>query len=107
MSARLAIAAIPRPIRAALDGEELGQFDCEYHRVMAAATGTPGLSGVLAMLERWLRVAWSASDDPAAHAHMLAAAARLNAGEDVPVMPWQQLRATVTDTRLRPWPGSR
>jgi hypothetical protein len=90
---RPAPGATPREIRAALTGEELGQFDREYRKVMAEATETLDLSGVHAMLERWRRVAWSAGDDPAAHAHMLAAAARLSAGEDVPVVPWEQARA--------------
>lgn len=83
----------PREIRAALTGEEIGHFDREYRQVMADAAESLDLSGVLAMLERWRRVAWSAQDDQDAHRRMLENAARLNAGVDVATVPWQQVKA--------------
>jgi hypothetical protein len=57
----------PREIRAALVGVEAGHFDREYRQAMADAAESLDLSGVLAMLERWRRVAWSTRDDQAAH----------------------------------------
>ena len=86
-------ASTPREIRAALTGEEIGHFDREYRQAMADAAESLDLSGVLAMLERWRRVAWSSRDDPDAHRRMLENAARLNAGEDVTTVPWGQVKA--------------
>jgi hypothetical protein len=73
-------ASTPREIRAALSGEEIAQFDREYRGVMAEAAESLDLSGVVSMLRRWQRVAWSAQDDPDAHRHMLACADTLNTG---------------------------
>ena len=86
-------ASTPREIRAALTGEEIGHFDREYRQAMADAAESLDLSGVLAMLERWQRVAWSTRDDPDAHRRMLENAARLGAGEDVTTVPWEQVKA--------------
>lgn len=86
-------ATTPRAIRAALTGEEIGHFDREYRRAMADAADSLDLSGVLAMLGRWRRVAWSTHDDPDAHHRMLENADRLNAGEDVMAVPWDQVKA--------------
>ena len=85
-------ASTPREIRAALLGEEVGHFDREYRQVMADAAESLDLSRVLEMLERWRRVAWSSSD-PDAHRTMLDNAARLNAGESVATVPWEQVKA--------------
>jgi hypothetical protein len=85
-------ASSPREIRAALFGEEVGHFDREYRQVMADAAESLDLSRVLEMLERWRRVAWSSSD-PDAHRTMLDNAARLNAGESVATVPWEQVKA--------------
>ena len=59
---------------------------------MADAAESLDLSGVLAMLERWGRVAWSARDDQGAHRGMLDNADRLSAGEDIATVPWQQVK---------------
>jgi hypothetical protein len=85
--------ATPAEVRAALPGEDLGRFDSEWHEVMARATQARDLAGVSAMLDRWRLIAWSFQDDPEAHRHMLDTAARLNAGEDVPTVPWSQVKA--------------
>lgn len=82
----------PREIRAALVGEEAGNFDREYRQAMADAAESLDLSGVLAMLERWRRVAWSIRDDPDAHRRMLENADRLSSGENVATVPWQQVK---------------
>jgi Family of unknown function (DUF6247) len=39
---------------------------------MAEAAESLDLSGVVSMLKRWQRVAWSTQDDVDAHRHMLA-----------------------------------
>jgi hypothetical protein len=59
---------------------------------MTEAAESLDLSGVLAMQERWRRVAWSTQDDPDAHHKMLETADRLNSGEDVPTVPWEQVK---------------
>jgi hypothetical protein len=85
-------ASSPREIRAALVAEEAGHFDREYRQAMADAAESLDLSGVLAMLERWRRVAWSTRDDPEAHRRMLDNAGRLSAGENLATVPWQQVK---------------
>ena len=82
----------PRTIRASLLPEEVGDFDREYRHAMADATETLDLTGVRDLLTRWQRVAWS-SRDAEAHRRMLAHAAALRAGDDVPTEPWDQLKA--------------
>jgi len=85
-------ASTPREIRAALTGEEIGHFDREYRRAMAEAAESLDLSGVVSMLRRWQRVAWSTQDDPDAHRHMLACADNLNMGGSVTTESWQQTK---------------
>jgi hypothetical protein len=85
-------ASSPREIRAALVAEEAGHFDREYRQAMADAAESLDLSGVLAMLERWRRVAWSTRDDPEAHRRMLDNAGRLSAGESLATVPWHQVK---------------
>jgi hypothetical protein len=82
----------PRAIRAKLLPEEAGDFDREYRRVMAEATETLDLTTMLAMLRRWERVAQLTEHDPQAHRRMLRTAAALNAGEDVPMVSWDQVK---------------
>ena len=82
----------PGKIRAALLPEEAGDFDVEYRRAMAEATESLDLTGVLALLERWRRVALS-SRDHTAHRRMLDHAQRLSAGGDVPTEPWSETKA--------------
>ena len=89
-------ASTPREVRAALTGEETAHFDREYRQVMADAAESLDLSGVVSMLKRWRRVAWSTQNDPEAHRHMLACADELNAGGDVATEPWQVTRARLS-----------
>jgi hypothetical protein len=81
-----------RRIRAALLPEERGDFDVEFRRVMAEATETLDLTGVVEFTRRWDRVARS-SADPDAHRRMLADADALNAGEPVATEPWSAVKA--------------
>jgi len=63
---------------------------------MADAAESLDLSGVVSMLRRWQRVAWSTQDDPDAHRHMLACADELNAGGDVATESWQATKARLS-----------
>jgi hypothetical protein len=83
----------PREIRAALAGQEVADFDREYRRTMADAAESLDLSGVLSMLRRWQRVAWSTRNGSEAHHHMLATADVLRAGGNVVAESWEQTRA--------------
>ena len=86
-------ASIPREIRAALRGQEVADFDREYRRTMADAAESLDLSGVVSMLRRWQRIAWSTQDDLDAHRPMLVSVDRLDAGGDVATESWQQTKA--------------
>jgi hypothetical protein len=81
----------PRAIREALTAEDVETFEVEYRQAMAQASDTLDLNPVLDLLEGWRRLAWSAQD-PQAHRRMLAAAERLDAGEDIPTEPWAETR---------------
>ncbi|NEE04220.1 DUF6247 family protein [Phytoactinopolyspora halotolerans] len=84
--------ATPRAIRAALLPEEAGDFDREFRQAMAEATETLDLTGVLALLRRWQRVAWS-SQDERAHRQMLRNAEQLALGSDIATEPWDVTKA--------------
>jgi Family of unknown function (DUF6247) len=89
-------ASTPREIRVALTGEEIAHFDREYRHAMADAAESLDLSGVVSMLRRWQRVAWSTHDDPDAHRHMLACADELNADGDVATESWRATKARLS-----------
>lgn len=59
---------------------------------MTVATESLDLTGVLELLPRWRRVAWS-SGDRQAHRRMLEHAERLNTGVGVATESWQQTKA--------------
>ena len=59
---------------------------------MAEATETLDLKPVLDALTRWERVAFLTERDPEAYRRMLRTAERLNAGEDVETIPWEQVK---------------
>ena len=82
----------PREIRSQLLPEEVGSFDREYRRVMAEAIESLDLGPVLEMLRRWERVALLTQHNPQAHRRMLRTAAALNAGQDVPMKPWHEVK---------------
>ncbi len=82
----------PRAIRAVLLPEEAGDFEREYRWGMADASETLDLTPVLEMLRRWDRVARLTEHDPQAHRRMLRTAVALNAGQDVPMAAWSQVK---------------
>jgi hypothetical protein len=63
---------------------------------MADAAESLDLSGVVSMLRRWQRVAWSTQDDPDAQRHMLACGDKLNAGGDVTTESRQATKARLS-----------
>jgi hypothetical protein len=85
--------ASPQVIRAGLLPEEAGDFDREFRQAMADATETLDLTDVLALLQRWERVARSSSRDERGHRRMLQHADRLTAGGDIATEPWTQTKA--------------
>lgn len=86
----------PRAIRAVLLPEEAGDFDREWRAALARAAETLDLTEVFDTLERWQRIARSTQADPQAHRRMLATAARLRAGEDVPSVGVDEVRALIS-----------
>lgn len=62
---------------------------------MAEATETLDLTGVLALLRRWQRVAWS-SQDERAHRQMLNNADQLASGGNVSTEPWNVTKARLS-----------
>ncbi|QYN39430.1 hypothetical protein K1T35_20845 [Pseudonocardia sp. DSM 110487] len=88
-------ATTPRAIRAVLLPEEVGDFDREWRTALARAAETLDLTEVFDTLERWRRIARSTQADPQAHRRMLATAARLRAGENLPSASADDLRALI------------
>ncbi len=87
------LGATPSEIRAALIGEEIGDFDREYRTVLAETAETMDLSGLQEMLKRWQRVALTTQRDPHAHRQMLEHANHLIMGGDIATEPWQETKA--------------
>jgi Family of unknown function (DUF6247) len=103
--------ALTPAIRAMLLPEEVEDFDREFRREMATATETLDLSGAVAMLARWQRVALS-SQDPQAHRLMREHAAILATGGQIPMVRWRDIGNGLTPpicdhTLSEPMPGLR
>ena len=88
--------ATPQAIRAALVAEERTAFERDYQAALAEAGKTLDLTRVLDVLNNWRHVAWiTRRHGTEAHQRMLDAAARLMAGEDVPVVPGRIIKSEV------------
>ena len=87
--------ASPRAIRAALLPEEVGDFEREWRAALAEAAETLDLTVVYETLECWRRIAWSTQTDPAGHRRMLETAKKALAGEDIPTVPAQDVKALI------------
>lgn len=59
---------------------------------MSEATESLDLTGVMAVLRRWQRVAWSSRDE-GAHRRMLERVDHMVGGTPVPTEPWAQTKA--------------
>lgn len=84
--------ARPQEIRAGLLPEESSDFDREFRQALADAMETLDLTDVLALLQRWQRIALSSRDEHA-HRRMLQHAERLADGDDIATEPWTHTRA--------------
>lgn len=83
----------PKAIRARLLPEEAETFDAQFRSAMNEAAENLDLNGVLDFLRHWRLIATASTADPAAHRRIMATAARLAAGEDVPNEPWPVTKA--------------
>ena len=88
--------ASPQAIRAALLDDERAEFDRAYQAALASAAQTLDLTEVLDVLRTWWRVARVTQRHGAeAHRRALDSAARLLAGEDVPTVPGDVVKADI------------
>jgi hypothetical protein len=83
----------PKGIRAGLPPEEVASFDERFRAAMAEATENLDLVPVMDVLEHYHRLAWTYTADPAGYRRMFGIAARVLAGEDVPRVPGEVIRA--------------
>jgi hypothetical protein len=99
-SPTLLSANTPQAIRDALVGSERSEFEQRYAEEMAVAAHTLNLTGVLAVLDTFRRIAEiTQRQGPQAHLRMLDQVARLETGHDVPTVSGQEHKARIT-TRL-------
>lgn len=78
-------------VRAALAGDDRAAFEHEFRASLVRASDDFDLAPVSAVVEHWWRIAVLLSDGPA-HERMLATAAALRAGQQVPLVSWHQVR---------------
>jgi hypothetical protein len=85
-----------RSIRDALVGAERAEFEERFALEMAEAARTLDLTGVLAVLEIFRKIAAiTQRQGPAAQRRMIDQAARLSRGEDVPTIPGNVHKAEI------------
>ncbi len=90
----------PAAVRDALVGAERIEFERRYREEMSAAAESLDLTGVLAVLANYRRIAeMTQRQGAAAHERMLAVAADLQAGRAVPTISAAEQRARI-DARL-------
>ncbi len=83
----------PKGIRAGLPPEEVASLDERFRAAMAEATENLDLVPVMDVLEHYHRLAWTYTADPAGYRRMFDTAARVLAGEDVPRVPGDVIKA--------------
>ena len=83
----------PKGIRAGLPPEEVASFDERFRAAMAEATDSLDLVPVMDVPEHYHRLAWTYTADPAGYRRMFDTAARVLAGEDVPRVPGDVIKA--------------
>lgn len=85
-----------RSIRDALIDEERAEFERRFAEEMASAAQTMDLTGVLQVLSTFREIAEiTQRQGTAAHRRMLDQAARLQRGEDVPIVPGHVHKAEI------------
>ncbi len=91
----------PEAIRDALVGSERIEFEHRYREEMTAAAESLNLTGVLAVLDNYRRIAEATQRQGAdVHERMLAAASDLLAGRHVPTISAAEQRARI-NARLK------
>lgn len=86
----------PRAIRDALVDAERAEFEQRYAQEMATAARTLDLTGVLAVLDTYRKIAEiTQRQGPEAHRRMLDQVARLQAGQDVHTVAGPQHTAEI------------
>lgn len=83
----------PKAIRAGLLPEEAATFHAQFRSAMTEASESLDLTGVLEFLRHWRLIATASTADPHAHRQIMATAARLAAGQDVPTEAWPATKA--------------
>ena len=91
--------ASPAEVRAGLPPEDVAAFDAEWHAAMSSAEAEFDLSGVRSMLDSWRINAFLFTRDPADYRRMLETAAKLQRGEYVHTVTWDEARPGL----LRAW----
>jgi Family of unknown function (DUF6247) len=89
--------ASPAEIRKVLLPEELPQFEEQYRQALRVAAETFSLDKLNATMERWRRIAWMTHSDPEAHRRMLDKARRILAGEQLPSVSAEEMRARLQE----------
>lgn len=89
--------ASPAEIREVLLPEELPQFEEQYRQALRVAAETFSLDKLNATMECWRRIAWMTHSDPEAHRRMLDKARRILAGEQLPSVSAEEMRARLQE----------
>jgi hypothetical protein len=88
--------AMPRAIRDALIDPERDEFEQRYREAMAEAARTLDLAEVLRVLNAWREIARKTQQHGVeTHRRMLERVARLQRGEEVPVVPAEDVTALI------------
>jgi uncharacterized protein DUF6247 len=77
--------------------EELPQFEEQYRQALRVAAETFSLDKLNATMECWRRIAWMTHSDPEAHRGMLDKARRILAGEQLPSVSAEEMRARLQE----------
>jgi hypothetical protein len=89
--------ASPAEIREVLLPEELPQFEEQYRQALRVAAETFCLDRLNATMECWRCIAWMTHSDPEAHRRMLDKARRILAGEQLPSVSAEEMRARLQE----------
>lgn len=85
----------PAGIRAAIIPEEVEAFEADYRAALKEAGETFDLTPVHKCMEGWWRTAVMAFNDHDGYRDMLETVRKLNAGEPVETIPWEQVAANL------------
>lgn len=83
----------PAGIRAALPPEEQTRFEADFQTRMREAADAYDLAPVQDCLERWWPMAVIYAEDPAGYYEMMETVGKLQRGEYVQTVPWEETAA--------------